>query len=129
MTLYFLSTSIISLVPWVSEATIEVKKYVAEPNDAKTFRAVLNIIKDVYDQALKEGHNVVNAISHEGTLRALNDVLGTRFTPSKEQVFLKEGDIAIAVRPYGGRINRELSEDELVRLGVEVYIYKVSSAR
>jgi len=130
MALYFLSTSIISLASWISEAGIEVKRFVVSPGDTAAFKRVLSVIKDIYDKMTREGHEVINAISHESTVKLLNELLDEDFVPNRNPVYLQEGDVAIALKPFGRPpANKELTIDDLIALGLDVYILKVVHAR
>jgi len=58
----------------------------------------------------------VSAVGHEATARFLSRVLGLEVRPSREAVFLYEGDVAIVIQ-FGERIQGvELGEDEVERL-------------
>ena len=130
MALYFLSTSIISLASWISEAGIEVKRFVVQPGDVTAFKRVLSVIKDTYDKMIREGHEVINAISHESTVKLLNELLDEDFVPNRNPVYLQEGDVAIALKPFGRPpAGKELTVDDLIALGLDVYIMKVVHAR
>ena len=63
---------------------------------------------------LKRGF--ISAVGHEATARFLSRILGLEVRPSREAIFLHEGDVAIAIQ-FGERMQGvELGEDEVERL-------------
>ena len=60
---------------------------------------------------LKNGF--ISAVGHEPTARFLSRILGLEVKPSRETIYLNEGDVAIAIQ-FRERIQKlELQEDEI----------------
>ena len=81
------------------------------------YRSAMVVVEEVSVEgarAILEG-GFVSAVGHEATARFLSRVLGLEVRPSREAVFLHEGDVAIAIQ-FRERIQGvELGEDEVER--------------
>ena len=92
---YLLSSMIIPLSFGCESATVTVEEVSVE--EAR--------------RILKNGF--ISAVGHESTAKFLSRILGLEVKPSRETIYLNEGDVAIAIQ-FRERIQKlELQEDEI----------------
>ena len=85
------------------------------PFEYKSAMAVVEEVSVEEARAILE-RGFISAVGHEATARFLSRILGLEVRPSREAVFLHEGDVAIAIQ-FRERIQGvELGEDEVERL-------------
>jgi hypothetical protein len=85
------------------------------PFEYKSAMAVVEEVSVEEARAILEG-GFISAVGHEATARFLSRILGLEVRPSREAVFLHEGDVAIAIQ-FGERMQgAELGEDEVEEL-------------